>query len=60
MLAYYREKMLYIGENITVHRLGTSFSAVALGVDSDGHLMVKDENGKELALDSAEVSVRTK
>ena len=60
VIEYYRAKMLYIGENITVHRHGTSFSAVAVGVGIDGRLLVKDENGKELALDSAEVSVRSK
>ena len=60
VLKYYREKMLYIGECVTVHKSGESFSAVPLGVDNDGRLIVKNELGMEMALDSAEVSVRLK
>lgn len=57
-LSVYRDRSLLLGRNITVHQGRQAFSATAVGIDDDAHLIVEDENGMQRVLSSAEISIR--
>ena len=55
---YYREKSLVIGKNIICITKDGQQNAFALGVDNDGGLQVKFDDGTEKTLTSGEISIR--
>lgn len=55
----YRDRCILIGEEVTFNKDGTLHTATVIGIDDDARLCVR-ENGRELKLDSGEVSVRRK
>lgn len=57
-LALYREKLLYVGERVTVHAPGGKYEAVILSVDDECHLRVRTDDGRETVLSSGEISIR--
>ena len=54
----YRERCFVIGCDVDVLRAGTERRAHAYGLDDDGHLLVRYDDGSEEALSSGEVSLR--
>ena len=46
-----------VGKKITVTHGESSTRGTALGLDSEGRLLVRSEKGDELAFDSGEVSL---
>ena len=54
----YRERCFVIGRDVDVLRAGTERRAHAYGLDDDGHLLVRYDDGSEEALSSGEVSLR--
>jgi len=56
----YRDRLMYIGEKVTVRGAGAAqaYEATALGVDDIGGLIVQTADGEKLTLSSGEVSVR--
>lgn len=61
-LAEYRERSIVLGKRVTVYKTmagsGESYEAVAVGIDDDGHLLVRDDAGLLHTLYSGEVSVK--
>ncbi len=56
----YRSKCFVIGKDVTVYRGGDCYNARVLGVDDRYALLIEDEGGNRIALNSGEVSVRLK
>jgi BirA family biotin operon repressor/biotin-[acetyl-CoA-carboxylase] ligase len=56
-LAFYRDRLLYVGRRVTVRAPSGAYEAVALGVDGQCHLIVRTDDGREAALSSGEISV---
>lgn len=57
LISLYKEKMLYLGEEITVRRGSEEFSAHLSGLDEKGHLiLMKDRD--IITLSSGEISIR--
>jgi len=54
----YRAHSMVIGKAITWTRDGESFCGVAVGINRDGELEVKKDNGEKLTLRTGEISVR--
>lgn len=54
----YKEHQILTGKKISVIRPDSSISATALGVDDEGRLLVKYDDGREEAIFTGEVSVR--
>lgn len=59
-LASYRKRSYLDGKGITYIENGISHSAVALGIDAHGGLIVENDDGDRLTLTSGEVTVRLK
>ncbi len=59
-LPEYRKRSFLLGQKITVSRHNQEHTATAIAIDDHFRLIVRDENGKEKALDSGEVSVHWK
>ena len=59
-LQKYRDRLLYLGEEIQVIGLKESYPAIALDIDEEGCLLVKTANGEKKALNSGEISIRPK
>lgn len=57
-LLRYRERLLYVGEHVTVHGPKGSYEALVLGLDEKCRLLVKAKDGEERALSSGEISIR--
>lgn len=57
LLRSYKEKMLYLGEDITIHRGNETTSGKLLDLSPQGHLIVESQ-GKILTLNSGEISIR--
>lgn len=57
-LQKYRDRLFFLGQEITVISAKGSFKAVALGIDSDCRLRVRLENGEEKYLGSGEISIK--
>lgn len=54
----YRKYSVILGKKITVIGHSESYEALAAGIDEEGHLNVKKENGDTVTLFSGEISVR--
>ncbi len=54
----YRARSFVLGSPITVIHLNTSYLADVIGIEDDGSLRIIDENGKEIILNSGEISIR--
>lgn len=53
----YKKRLMMLGREITVIQNQTEYQAIAVDVDAAGHLLVKNEKGKLLALSSGEVRI---
>ncbi len=60
ILNRYRKRLLFLGEEIQVITLTHQYPAVALDIDKDGCLLVKDEEGILHTLNTGEISIRKK
>jgi BirA family biotin operon repressor/biotin-[acetyl-CoA-carboxylase] ligase len=58
-IAAYRNRMMWLGERITVTGRGTAFDAQAVDVDDNGRLIVKKDNGQTETVCSGEVSIKS-
>ena len=56
-LAFYRSRMMLLGQNIRYTENGVKKNALVLGVDDRGGLLVQNEDGTKAALRSGEVSL---
>ena len=56
----YKEKMVMLGKEITVHSASENYIATALDIDNDCHLIVKLEDGTKRTLSSGEISTKIK
>ena len=57
LLRSYKENMLYLGEDITIHRGHEITSGKLLDLSPQGHLIIESQ-GKTLTLNSGEISIR--
>ena len=57
ILAEYRARLLGLGQMITVRGSAEKYQAVMLGVDDNGHLLVRRENGAEERISSGEIAL---
>ena len=53
----YKKRLMMLGKEITVIQNRTEYKAIATDVDSDGHLIVKNENGEIITLSSGEIRI---
>ncbi len=58
LLERYRERLCCIGKRITVIGASERYEAECVGLDSDGHLMIRDAKSKSRTLSSGEISIR--
>jgi BirA family biotin operon repressor/biotin-[acetyl-CoA-carboxylase] ligase len=49
---------MLLGCKVVVHQGKNSYSALAVSIDDEAHLVVQDEAGKQYTLSSAEISIR--
>jgi len=54
----YRSRCVTIGQDVLIHRNGTATSAKALDVDNEGALTALLSDGRQITVNSGEVSVR--
>ncbi len=54
----YRRRSLLIGKGVSFVKNGTEIAAIATGIDDDGCLLVRCDDGSSMVLNSGEVSVR--
>ena len=54
----YKKRLMMLGKEITVIQDQTEYKATAIDVDSDGHLIVKNENGELITLSSGEIRIQ--
>lgn len=54
----YRDRQLFIGCTVTVHRGDENFTAVAEDIDESFAMVLRTEDGTQIALSSGEISVR--
>ena len=54
----YNSKLINAGRRVRIMEAKSSFEAEASGIDETGRLIVKDDNGRLLFINSGEVSVR--
>lgn len=57
-LSVYRKRSMLLGRKVVVHQGKNSYSALAVSIDDEAHLVVQDEAGKQYTLSSAEISIR--
>lgn len=61
-LTAYRKRSILLSKRVTVHKVlageGESYEAVAVSIDDEGHLTVRDDGGMLHTLYSGEVSCR--
>ena len=58
MLEKYKQRMFVLGKTIIVTGAVETYEAIAVDVDSIGHLIIKNANGELLSLSSGEISIR--
>ncbi len=58
LITAYKQFSFVLGKKIMVHSPLGSFPAMALDIDSSGHLLVRFADGREEYLDSGEISIR--
>ena len=57
LIRLYKEKMLYLGEEITIRRGNEEFTAHLSDLNEEGHLILK-KNNEIMILNSGEISIR--
>lgn len=57
-ISYYREYSLVLGERIYYFVKERRYEATAVGIDDDGGLIVRDDNGVQTTLRSGEITLR--
>lgn len=55
---FYKSRLFFLGKKITVTKADRTFTATANDIDSMCRLVVTDEKGEKITLDSAEISVK--
>ena len=60
VLEEYKRRSFLVGREVTVHKLGVSYTARVLGIEEDMSLRLRLADGKEEKLITGEVSVREK
>ena len=58
LVALYRERLCCIGRKITVVSPLEKYEAECVGLDSEGHLLIRTADGAETALSTGEISIR--
>lgn len=53
----YKKRLMMLGKEITVIQNQMEYKAIAIDVDSVGHLIVKNENGEIITLSSGEIRI---
>jgi len=53
----YKERLMILGKRVTIVGSKESFEAIAVDIDSLGHLVVKKDNGEILSLSTGEVRI---
>ena len=53
----YKKRLMVLGKEITVIQNQMEYKATAIDVDSDGHLIVKNENGEIITVSSGEIRI---
>ena len=53
----YKKRLMILGKEITVIQNQMEYKAIAIDVDSFGHLIVKNENGEIITLSSGEIRI---
>lgn len=56
--AEYKKRLSMLNERITVIAPNETYDALAMDVNLDGHLIVKKDDGKTVALSSGEISIK--
>ena len=59
ILREYKQRMLMLGEKISVKEPNQSYNAIALDIDGLGRLIVLNDAGETICLSSGEISVRS-
>ena len=57
-MPFYKNRLFFLGKKITVTQADRTFTATANDIDSMCRLVVTDEKGEKITLDSAEISVK--
>jgi BirA family biotin operon repressor/biotin-[acetyl-CoA-carboxylase] ligase len=57
ILSRYRDLLMMKNKEITVYDRGGSYSAIAIDIDDEAHLLVVDKEGKQHVLRSGEITV---
>lgn len=58
LVALYRERLCCIGREITVVSPLEKYEAECVGLDGEGHLLIRTADGAETALSTGEISIR--
>ena len=58
LLERYRSRLCCIGREITVIGPAAKYEALCIGLDENGHLLVRGKDGQEHTLSSGEISIR--
>ena len=56
-LEEYRQRCFILGQRVTVQRGNDSFEAIAVSIDATGGLVVETDDGRQVTLNSGEVSL---
>ncbi len=57
LLERYKKRLVMLGHSVTVKQAGESWPAVAEDLDSEGHLILRKQNGETVVLSSGEISI---
>lgn len=57
-LRQYRKDLFFLGETVEVRSVRENYFAVAEDIDADGNLLVRREDGRLVALNSGEISLK--
>ena len=60
MLEKYKQRMFMLGKTVLVTGTAEPYEAMAVDVDSNGHLVVQKSTGELLSLSAGEISIRDK
>lgn len=58
VMAAYRQRLMMLGQEVTVTQGDRSYSATALDIDDAGHLILQTADGTRQTLSSGEISIR--
>ena len=57
-LQKYRQRLMYLGEKVTVSGVGFKFYATPFDIDEVGRLLVRTETNEIQAITAGEISIR--